>query len=120
MSISSIGGYYSNGAQGLPKTQNRQNMPADDAFSALTGAASGAQKASGTDAATKFMNYMKETPAQRFQDSWLAQHGLSQAQFDAMSAAEKEKIIAQMKQEIEQKAKEQMTAKDHKPVDMVV
>lgn len=114
MNVSSLGG-YSYAAQTATK---RQNMQGDSALSALTGGASDA--ASGTDAETTFMNYMKETPAQRFQDSWLAQHGISKADFDAMSDTQKQKIIAEMKQDIEQKAKEQMGSSDHKPVDMVV
>lgn len=55
------------------------------------------------------MDYMKETPAQRMEDDWLRQHGISKADFNAMSAEEKQKVRLQMKQEIEQKIKNKAT-----------
>jgi len=116
MNISNIGSYIGTAAQSATKTQNRQNVQGGDSFAAMTGTSS----ASGETASTKFMSYMKETPAQRFMDSWLAQHGISKDDFNKMSDDAKQKIIAQMKQEMEQKAKEQIGSDDHKPVDLVV
>ena len=57
------------------------------------GAAVGPQSAADLAAAAKsksdsvvqdFLAYMKETPAQRMEDSWLNAHGITKAAFDAM------------------------------------
>ena len=95
MSISGIGGgAYS--IQALLKSHNRQNMPnmsvaggipeaqAQDPVSALLGG-SNAQAGSG-GVEQQFLSFMKETPAQRMEETWLAAHGISKADFDKMSA----------------------------------
>ena len=65
-----------------------------------------ADTTSTADSATQdFTNYMKETPAQRFQDSWLKQHGISQEDFNNMSPAEQQKLLEQMKQDMEERMK---------------
>jgi hypothetical protein len=73
-----------------------------------TGAASVAKPASAAapDGAQEFLSYMKQTPAQRMQDNWLRQHGITKAQFDAMTPAQQKALIDQMKQEIEDKMKQ--------------
>ena len=64
--------------------------------------------------ATEFLNYMKMTPAQQMEYTWLSQHGITKEKFDAMSPEDKQKLLAKMKQEIEDKIKheaERSTAK---------
>jgi hypothetical protein len=46
---------------------------------------------------------MKETPAQRIQDTWLANHHLTQQQLAAMPAAERQAIEKRMQAEIKEK-----------------
>jgi hypothetical protein len=59
-------------------------------------------------ATAEFLDYMKKTPAQRWQDAWLKSHGITQEQFDAMSPAEKWKILQQIREDMEAKMKDQM------------
>ena len=80
--------------------------------SAAAGAAGGkaAGAANSSESAVQwFQNYMKETPAQRFEDSWLAAHGLTQKQLDAMSPQQRQAVMQQMandmKQQLEQKTR---------------
>src|SRR5690349_9427490 len=53
------------------------------------------------DIVQEFLNYMKKTPAERMQEAWLHQHGLTREQLDAMSPAERKKILDKMRQDIE-------------------
>jgi hypothetical protein len=62
-----------------------------------------AAASSGTDPKTVFLNYMKETPAQQMEDSWLANHHLTAKQLAAMPAAEREAIEKRMQAEIKEK-----------------
>jgi DNA-binding transcriptional regulator YdaS (Cro superfamily) len=62
-----------------------------------------AAASSGTDPKTVFLNYMKETPAQQMEDSWLANHHLTTKQLAAMPAAEREAIEKRMQAEIKEK-----------------
>ena len=52
-----------------------------------------------------FKAYMKMTPAERMEDAWLKSHGLSKEKLAAMSPAEREATLKQMKSEIEQELK---------------
>lgn len=74
--------------------------------------AKSSQSSSGSDAIADFMNYMKETPEQRMQEAWLKSHGISKEEFDAMSPERKAGIVAQMRQEIEQKLREKSAAQE--------
>ncbi len=74
-------------------------------------------KTAAPDAATEFLNYMKESPAQRMMDSWLQAHGLTQADLDKMKPEERDKIVQQMKQDIEEKIKEKNEAASSKAGD---
>ena len=111
MSISAV-----SGPNWLFASPARQNLPGNSLPSAsdTNGAAIGAGTAptsssSGSDdAVQKFMNYMNETPAQRLQNAWLQQHGITPQAFAAMSSADKQKIIDEMKQDIEAKLKQKM------------
>lgn len=84
------------------KTQNRQNLPGN-VLPATTLTAAPIAK---DDPVKEFQDYMKESPAQRMVDSWLEQHGITRQQFDAMNEADKQKLLAQMKEELKHKIKE--------------
>ena len=59
-----------------------------------------------SDAEQDFLNYMKQTPAQRMEDLWLRQHGLTREQFEALGPAEKQRLMNQMKHDIEEQIKQ--------------
>jgi hypothetical protein len=84
---------------------NRQNLPSG---SGLDTSSSASGLLSDDPAVQDFQNFMTETPAQRMQDAWLRQHGISAADFAAMSPDDKQKLLDQMKQEIEAKLKEKL------------
>jgi predicted flavoprotein YhiN len=103
------------GSSWATMTQTGQNLPGNSP-SATTTNASGSSASTGDGAVQQFMNYMKETPAQRLVNAWLQQHGISPQQFAAMSAADKQKIINEMKTDIENELKQKMeTASSSKP-----
>ena len=91
----------------MNKNQNRQNLPGNVAPATANAATSlsAAPKAT-DDAMQEFKDYMNQTPAERLQYQWLAQHGITKEQFDALPPEEKQKLLAQMKQELEQKIKQ--------------
>jgi hypothetical protein len=62
-------------------------------------------------AADTFMAYMKESPAQRMIDTWLKAHGLDQAKLDAMSPQDREAVMKQMQQDIQDQLKQQTEQK---------
>ena len=69
--------------------------------------ASTKKKAPGvSDAEQDFLNYMKQTPAQRMEDNWLRAHGLTREQYNALSPEEKKKVAEQMRQDIERQMKQ--------------
>ena len=79
---------------------NNQAQPAQAAASPDTGLAT---VPAGTDPAKVFLNYMKETPAQRIEDAWLGNHHLTQEQLQAMPPAERQAIEKRMQAEIKEK-----------------
>ncbi|HEY1722345.1 MAG TPA: hypothetical protein VGG27_13975 [Magnetospirillaceae bacterium] len=74
-------------------------QPAAAGSSASSGMSSKAASESNA-AVQSFMNYMKETPAQRFEDSWLAAHGLTEKELNAMPADKREAILKQMAEDM--------------------
>jgi hypothetical protein len=121
MSITGIGASNFT-AQAATKTQNRQNMPGSFADAMTQTDSLTSDSSSALDAITKkikadtqeFLDYMKKTPAQRMQETWFKQHGITKEQFDAMSPADQQKVLAQMKQDIEEKIKERQEAENRK------
>ena len=60
-----------------------------------------------SDQATQdFLAYMKETPAQRLEDAWLASHHLTRKDLEAMSPEQRKAIEKQMETEIEAQIKQ--------------
>jgi hypothetical protein len=118
--------------QPLINLQNRQSLPgqsfqvdssAGDGLT-LTGAppkpaTAPAASPKPSDAEQEFLDYMKKTPEQRMQEAWLKAHHLTQAQFDAMSPEQKQGLVNEMRQDIEDKLKQKMT-EGKKPVDISV
>jgi acyl-CoA reductase-like NAD-dependent aldehyde dehydrogenase len=51
-------------------------------------------------AADTFLDYMKQSPAERMADSWLAAHGLSKEKLAAMTPAQRDAVLKQMAKEI--------------------
>lgn len=96
----------------------------DDFQSALDGASGASSNAAasapsqstskGAQAAQNFLNYMKETPAQQMEDSWLAAHHLTEKDLAAMSPEKREAIEKQMaadiKRQLEQQAQNKKNA----------
>lgn len=64
----------------------------------------------GDAAVSKFLDFMSKTPEQRWHEQWLKSHGLTEEEFAALPADEKQALIDQMteemKQKLEQEAKE--------------
>jgi hypothetical protein len=71
------------------------------AAAAVQSAAPGA-----SDPVQAFRNYMKETPAQRLEDTWLAAHHLTRAQYQAMSPQERQGIQKQMATELKEQVQQ--------------
>ena len=88
-------------------TPTRQTLPGSSSGSGASSAAGiGSSSADDETPAQKFMDYMKESPAQRFEDAWLTSHGISKAAFNAMSLQQKQAIMNEMKQDYERKMKD--------------
>lgn len=76
-----------------------------NSLGASSGVASGNARtqqmaAEGSSAVQNFMTYMKETPAQQMESSWLAAHHLTLQQLNAMPPAQRLAIEKQMEQDI--------------------
>jgi hypothetical protein len=90
--------------RGGPMSTMGINQAAVGAATGLTGgtSAAGTSKAAQEDstAVTNFLNYMKESPAQRLEDAWLAAHGLTEKDLLAMSPDKRQAILKQMADDI--------------------
>lgn len=107
MDISGIGGAdWSRPTANAHRT--RQNLPDEQQKLQENPASSAAPKASGAEIVKQFMDYMEKTPEQRMLDAWLGQHGISREEFDSMSPEEKQKILDEMKQDMEARLKQKM------------
>jgi hypothetical protein len=82
------------------------NRPSTTSDSSLASAASNKSSAADT-----FMAYMKKSPAERMIENWLKAHGLDEEKLKAMSPEERDSIMKQMKQEIEDQLKQQAETK---------
>lgn len=69
-----------------------------------------------SDPVQDFLKYMQETPQQRMEDAWLHAHGLTREQLAAMSPRERQKILNQMKQDIEWQVKQSAEDKFYKTI----
>ncbi len=91
---------------------NGQNVPGD-AFSAALAKAVGnvaSTTRSDKDPVKEFLDYMNMSPGERMLYAWLKQKGISKEEFDSMPAEKKQKLIDEMKREIEMKVKQKAEA----------
>jgi hypothetical protein len=113
MAISGVGssyGVYTAGAltsaASTPKTAS-----ASSASSASSTSSSAGPPIGGSSSALDYLvNYLKESPAKRMEDSWLAQHHLTEQQLAAMPPAQQEAVRKQMEADIKKKLQEQSGA----------
>lgn len=59
------------------------------------------------DPVKEFMDYMKKPLAERMQEAWLKQHGMTKEEFDALPPEEKDAITKQMAEDIKKKLEEE-------------
>ena len=59
-----------------------------------------ARTQAGTSVEQTFLDYMKKTPEQRFQEAWLAAHGLTKEEFDALPPNEREALTKLMAEDL--------------------
>jgi hypothetical protein len=88
MSISLSGTLSSSGFSSISPLA-RQSSSSSSANSSDSAAASGP---SADPAVQKFLEYAKETPAERLHDEMLSQLGLTEQQFKALSPADQQKV----------------------------
>jgi len=62
---------------------------------------------SNSDIITSFLNYMKESPAQRMEDSWLAAHHLTRQELAAMPPSKRDAILKEMAADLKQEMMQQ-------------
>jgi len=110
MSIQGIAG-QAMGAYAAMAANYRPSAQLRTAAAMAAAAATPAATIGGTDPVQEFRNYMKETPAQRLEDSWLAAHHLTRQQYEAMSPQEREGIQKQMATELKEQVKQAALAK---------
>ncbi|HEU0117932.1 MAG TPA: hypothetical protein VFR09_04800 [Alphaproteobacteria bacterium] len=103
MSVSGIGSYGSFISQ-YP-TQQSSAAQATGVGSGITDTSDSAQTPE-----QAFMNYMKESPAQRMIDEWLKAHGLTEESLQKLPAAQREAVEKQMAQDIKQQLEQKATA----------
>jgi hypothetical protein len=82
---------------------------ASSSGSAVSGKASSSDPG-GDEALQEFMSYAKETPAQRMFDSWLQDQNITKQQYDAMTPAEKQKLMNEFEAQMKQKLHNEMGA----------
>ena len=73
-----------------------------------TGATTGASetKPASSAAVDDFLAYMKKSLAERMADAWLASHGLDREKLKSMSPAQRESVLKQMAEELQQQLKQ--------------
>lgn len=107
MSISGVGASTGLPVPGTNTQPSGQNMP--------TGTGTGGiAKTDEPTGAQEFLDYMKESPAQRMEDKWLRAHGLTKEKLDAMTPAQQKAVMDQMKHDIEQQMKDAMKVQMNK------
>jgi hypothetical protein len=99
---------------------NRQSLPGNSVPAVGTASAQPTGPTGPTSPEDAFLDYMKKTPAQRFQEQWLKAHGLSQAEFDAMPPEKKQAVLDTMRKDLETQMKEKAQNGGQKPLDISV
>jgi len=70
--------------------------------SSFSGSLIDATDSSDSSAVQEFMAYAHETPAQRMFTNWLAGQDISQSQYDAMTAPQKEALMKKFEEQLKQ------------------
>lgn len=74
---------------------------------AASGSGAAQSSTDGSGSALDFLvNYLKESPAKRMEDAWLAKHHLTEQQLAAMPPAQQDALRKQMAEEIKKKLQE--------------
>jgi len=76
-----------------------------------TAASSSLTKKGGSSAADAFLAYMKESPAERMADAWLASHGLTREKLKAMTPEQRDAVEKQMAKDIKDQLEQQASDK---------
>lgn len=59
-----------------------------------------------SEAVQAFLDYMNKTPAERMQDAWLAEKGITEEDFENMTPDEKQSVLEEMRADIKRKLEE--------------
>ena len=104
MAISGIGSSYGGygGVAGIGCAGGASGANA----AGCSGAAPSTADGSSDSAFEYLVNYLKESPAKRMEDAWLAQHHLSEQALAAMPPAQQDAIRKQMASDIKKKLQE--------------
>jgi hypothetical protein len=104
MSITGIGGVFSSSAASAAAQQAQAAAAQDSGLTSETPNAT-------NSAVQSFMNYAKESPAQRMVDDWLKAHGLTEQELDKMPPDKQAQIRKEMAADIKKQIDEQMEKK---------
>ncbi len=66
----------------------------------------GSSKSEKSEAVQAFLDYMSKTPAERMEDAWLAEKGITKEDFENMSPEEKQATLEEMRADIKRKLEE--------------
>lgn len=113
MSISGIGsynGYFPSASLGGATGTSGTGASGTAAAAATDASSATSPTAAGSDGNSAFQfltNYLKESPAKRMEDAWLAQHHLTEQALNAMPPQQQAAIRKQMAEDIKKKMQEQ-------------
>ncbi len=93
-------GFYASSLRPGSATKSQQTQ------SASSGTSIDPTASAGDTAKQIFLNYMKESPAERLEDAWLASHHLTRKDLEAMSPEKRQAIEKQMAQDIKNQIKQ--------------
>lgn len=103
-------------------TGNTSNqLQSDDTFAALLnqlGSVDTSSSSKQDPAVQNFMNYMNESPEERFIDSWLTAHHLSREELAKMDPEKREAIMKQIAEDMKRAIKEKVEEKAQGAVDL--
>ena len=114
-------GSYAGATQPATKSNYGQNVPDTNGTGSKVSSDAGltATAKPADDPVKDFLEYMQMTPAERMERAWLKQHGISKEEFDAMSPAEKQKLMDEMKKDIAEKIKLNAEEESRKHLDIL-
>ena len=107
-----IGSSFSPITASYGSTKKTQSAPTDPLMQIAPSASDTAE--------TTLMKFLKMTPAEKMQYTWLNAHHLTKEKLAAMSPDERAAIQKQMESEIQQKAREATEKKSGQSVDILV